>query len=97
MAAENAAYELGRVTRYNLNRPRQAVALWDKYRSRFPSGLLRKEADLSILDTLSSLGDTRAALAEADAFLARHPGSERRFEVQKLAERLRAADAAGAR
>jgi hypothetical protein len=97
LAAENATYELGRVTRYNLNRPRQAVALWDKYRARFPSGLLRKEADLSILDTLSSLGDTRAALAEADAFLARHPGSERRFEVQKLAERLRAADAAGAR
>jgi len=97
LAAENAAYELGRVTRYNLNRPRQAVALWDNYRSRFPSGLLRTEADLSILDTLSSLGDTRAALAEANAFLARHPGSERRLEIQRLAERLRAADAAGAR
>lgn len=96
-AAENAAYELGRITRYNLNRPRQAVALWERYRTRFPSGLLRREADLSIVDTLSSLGDTRAALAEADAFLARHPGSERRFEVQRLAERLRPADAAGAR
>jgi hypothetical protein len=97
LVAENAAYELGRVTRYNLNRPREAVALWEKYRTRFPSGLLRKEADLSILDTLSSLGDSRAALAEADAFLARHPGSERRLEVQKLAERLRTSDAAGAR
>lgn len=93
-AAENAAYELGRIARYNLNRPRQAVALWDKYRTRFPSGLLRTEADLSIVDTLSNLGDGRAALAEADAFLARHPGSERRFEVQKLAERLRAAESA---
>ena len=72
-AAENAAYELGRITRYNLNRPRQAVALWDKYRTRFPSGLLRTEADLSIVDTLSTLGDVRAALAEADGFLARHP------------------------
>ena len=56
--------------------------------------MLRTEADLSILDTLSSLGDVRAALAEADAFLARHPGSERRPEVQKLAERLRAAESA---
>jgi hypothetical protein len=93
-AAQNAAYELGRITRYTLGRPRQAVALWDKYRARFPSGLLRTEADLSILDTLSSLGDVRAALAEADAFLSRHPGSERRPEVQKLAERLRAVESA---
>ncbi len=96
-AAENAAYELGRITRYNLHRPRHAVTLWDKYRARFPSGLLRTEADLSILDTLSGLGDTRAALAEAEAFLSRHPGSERRFEVQKLAERLRAAENHGPR
>jgi hypothetical protein len=93
-AAENASYELGRITRYNLNRPRQAVALWDRYRTRFPSGLLRTEADLSIVDTLSTLGDGRAALAEADAFLAHHPQSERRLEVQKLAERLRAAESA---
>jgi hypothetical protein len=36
------------------------------------------------------LGDSQAALSEADAFLARHPSSERRAEVQRLAERLRA-------
>jgi hypothetical protein len=93
-AAENAAYELGRITRYHLNRPRQAVALWDRYRVRFPGGLLRAEADLSILDTLTSLGDVHAALGEAEAFLARHPSSERRVEVQKLAERLRAVESA---
>jgi transmembrane sensor len=91
-AAENAAYELARVTRYNLNRPRQAVALWDKYRSRFPAGLLRTETDLSIVDTLSQMGDVRAALAEANAFVVRHPTSERRLDVQRLAERLRAAE-----
>lgn len=97
-AAENAAYEIGRITRYHLNRPRQAIMLWDRYRTRFPSGLLRTEADLSILDTLSGLGDLHAALAEAEAFLARHPSNERRAEVQKLAERLRAAEsAAGSR
>lgn len=91
-AAENAAYELARVTRYNLNRPRQAVALWDKYRTRFPAGLLRTETDLSIVETLSQMGEVRAALAEADAFVARHPTSERRLDVQRLAERLRAAE-----
>jgi hypothetical protein len=93
-SAENAAYELGRIARYNLNRPRQAVALWDKYRTRFPNGLLRTEADLSIVETLSQMGETQAALAEANAFLARHPSSERRLDVQRLAERLRAAQAA---
>ena len=93
-AAENAAYELGRITRYNLNRPRQAVALWDKYRTRFPAGLLRTETDLSIVETLSQMGDVHAALAEADAFIARHPNSERRLDVQRLAERLRAAESA---
>jgi transmembrane sensor len=92
-AAENAAYELARVTRYNLGRPRQAVALWDKYRTRFPSGLLRTEADLSIVDTLSQMGEVRAALTEAKAFLSRHPNSERRGDVQRLIERLRAAEA----
>ncbi len=91
-AAENAAYELARITRYNLGRPRQAVVLWDKYRTRFPSGLLRTEADLSIVDTLSQLGDVQAALSEAKTFLSRHPNSERRAEVQRLIERLRAAE-----
>lgn len=91
-AAENAAYELARITRYNLGRPRQAVALWDKYRNRFPAGLLRTEADLSIVDTLSQLGDVQGALSEANAFIARHPNSERRMEVQRLVERLRVAE-----
>ena len=93
-AAENAAYALGHMMRYNLDHPRQAVALWDKYRTRFPSGLLRIEADLSIVETLAQVGDARAALSEADAFVARYPNSERRLDVQRLAERLRASQAA---
>jgi hypothetical protein len=95
-AAENAAYELGRITRYNLKHPRQAVALWDRYRTRFPAGLLRTETDLSIVETLAQIGDIHAALAEADAFVARHPNSERRLDVQRLAERLRATESASA-
>jgi transmembrane sensor len=89
-AAENAAYELGRVLRDRLHRPKAAVAAWNQYRGRFPHGLLRAETDLSILETLASLGENKSALAEADAFLEHYPRSERRQEVSKLAARLRA-------
>jgi FecR protein len=90
-AAENAAYEMGRVLRDSLYRPRAAVAAWVSYRTRFPNGLLRAEADLSILETLAKLGDKAAALSEAEAFLSRYPNSERRDEVAKLAARVRGA------
>jgi len=90
-AAENAAYEMGRVLRDGLQRPRAAVAAWGAYRTRFPNGLLRAEVDLSILETLAKLGDKAAALTEAEAFLARYPNSERRDEVAKLAARVRGA------
>jgi len=40
------------------------------------------------------MGEVQAALAEANTFLARHPNSERRLDVQRLAERLRASQAA---
>ncbi len=88
-AAENAAYEMGRVLRDGLHRPRAAVAAWGAYRTRFPNGLLRAEADLSILETLAKLGDKAAALTEAEAFLARYPNGERRDEVARLAARVR--------
>jgi hypothetical protein len=90
-AAENAAYEMGRVLRDGLHRPRAAVAAWGAYRTRFPDGLLRAEADLSILETLARVGDKAAALTEAEAFLERYPNSERRDEVAKLAARVRGA------
>ena len=90
-AAQNAAYEMGRVLRDGLHRPRAAVAAWLAYRTRFPNGLLRAEADLSILETLARVGDKAAALAEAESFLARYPNSERRNEVAKLAARVRGA------
>jgi len=90
-AAENAAYEMGRVLRDGLRRPRAAIAAWGAYRTRFPDGLLRAEADLSIVETLARVGDNAAALAEAQAFLARYPNSERRDEVAQLAARVRGA------
>lgn len=89
--AENALYELGGVYRDQLKSPRQALAAWQRYRARYPGGLLRAEADLSIVDTLSSLGDTRRALKEAEAFLTRYPRSERRAEVARVAAEARRA------
>jgi TolA-binding protein len=90
-AAENAAYEIGRVHADHLLRPRNAITAWRRYRQRFPRGLLRVEADISILETLAKIGDIDDALAEADAFVQRHPDSERRDEVVRIADRLRAA------
>jgi ferric-dicitrate binding protein FerR (iron transport regulator) len=87
--AENAAYEVGWLLRDQLMRPRQALSAWNRYRSRFSNGLLRAETDLSILETLLMVGDTSAALNEAQGFLDRHPRSERRAEIAEVVRRLR--------
>jgi hypothetical protein len=88
-AAENAAYEVGWLLRDRLNRPRQALAAWDRYRTRFPRGLLRAETDLSVLETRLMLGEATGALVEAKAFLDRHPTSERRGEITRVVRALR--------
>jgi hypothetical protein len=88
-AAENAAYEMGLILRDRLRRPDQAIAAWNRYRARFPQGILRAEADISVLETVMAQGDTARARTEAQGFLARHPDSERRAEVSALLERLR--------
>jgi hypothetical protein len=96
-AAENAAYDIGRVLRDDLHRPRDAIRAWLRYRTRFPNGLLRVEADISIIEAHMAAGANRSALAEAEAFLQVHPESERRAEVERVAERLRRSlNAAGA-
>ena len=87
--AENSSYEIGRVLRDHRRQPRAALAAWRRYSQRFPGGLLRAEADVSTIETLLVLGDRTAALAEAEAFLQRHPGSERRTEMAQLVSRLR--------
>jgi hypothetical protein len=91
--AENAAYEVGWVLRDRMVRPRQAVAAWNRYRARFPRGLLRAETDVSVLETLLMMGDTHTALGEARAFLERHPGSERREEIAQVIRGLQAESA----
>ena len=84
-AAENAAYEIGKILRDRLLQPEAAVAAWRRYRDQNENGVLRVEADVSIIETLVQLGDREGALAEASQFLRRHPDSERRGEIARIA------------
>ncbi len=86
--AENSGYEVGVVLRDRLDQPREAIAAWKRYRERFPRGLLRAEADLSIVETHLEVGDEESARVEAEAFLRRSPRSERRAELAELVKRL---------
>jgi hypothetical protein len=88
-SAENAAYEVGKILRYDLKRPRQALAAWYRYRARFPYGMLRAETDISIVDALLVVGDKSGALTEANAFLSRYPDNERRGELTRIVQQLR--------
>ncbi len=84
-SAENASYEIGKVLNENMGQPAAAVAAWRHYRSAYPDGILRVEADVSIIETLAKSGDGDGALAEASEFLRRRPDSERRAEIARLA------------
>jgi hypothetical protein len=81
---ENAEYEIGRVLRDGLRQPREAVSAWRQYRARHPRGVLRMEADISVIETLVSLGDKAGALTESTDFIGRYPDSERRLEIARL-------------
>jgi hypothetical protein len=86
-AAENALYEIGGIYHDQLKQPAKAVAAWDRYRARYPNGLLRAEADLSVIDTLATLDGAEVGtrtLNEALSFLKRYPHSERRGEVSRV-------------
>jgi hypothetical protein len=84
-AAENAAYEIGKILRDRLGQPANAVTAWRRYRSDHPNGLLRVETDVSIIETLVHAGDAVGALAEANDFIRNHPDSERRAEIARVA------------
>jgi tetratricopeptide (TPR) repeat protein len=84
-AAENAAYEVGKVLNERLGQPEGAVAAWRRYRADYPDGILRVEADVSIIETLARTGASDEALGEANDFLRRRPDSERRAEIARLA------------
>jgi hypothetical protein len=84
-AAENAAYEVGKILRDRLGQPAGAVSAWRRYRAEHPNGVLRVETDVSIIETLVHAGDTSGALVEANEFVRNHPDSERRAEIARVA------------
>jgi hypothetical protein len=84
-AGENAEYEIGKLLRDRMGQPMAAIAAWRHYRSEHPNGLLRVEADVSIVEALVHAGEPDAALAEANEFLHRFPSSERRAEIARVA------------
>jgi hypothetical protein len=86
--AEIALYELGTVEDEHLHEPRRALATWERYRQRYPRGMLRAEADFSLIEVLARLREQARALDEARDFLRRYPESERRGEMAVLAADL---------
>ena len=84
LAGETATYELARLWRDTLGQPDRALTTFQTQRSRFPAGVLRREADLSIIELLPRLGRHAEALAETQRFLAAHPGDERKGEIYLL-------------
>jgi hypothetical protein len=86
--AEVALYEMGSIENESFHDPRRALGTWQRYRERYPKGLLRAEADFSIIEVLIELREETRALDEARAFLRHHPDNERRGEVALVAADL---------
>jgi hypothetical protein len=84
LAGETAQYELARLWRDSFSELDRALTAFQAQRSRFPSGALRTEADLSIIELLPRLDRHADALAESEKFLAAHPKAERRAEIHLL-------------
>ena len=82
-AGENAAYEIGRILN-DRGQPSAAASAWRRYRNDYPNGILRVEADMSIIEALARAGETDDALTEATDFLRRRPDSERRGEIARV-------------
>jgi hypothetical protein len=84
LAGETALYELARLWRDSFGQLDRALAVFQAQRARFPSGVLRTEADLSIIELLPRLDRHADALAESAHFLTAHPKAERRGELHLL-------------
>jgi tetratricopeptide (TPR) repeat protein len=84
LAGETAQHEVARLWRDSLGEPDRALAAFQTQRSRFPNGVLRTEADLSIIELLPRLDRHADALAESEQFLTAHPKAERNGEIHLL-------------
>lgn len=82
--AELALYELGRLQQLRLGQPRLARQTYARYQRAYPQGTLSQEVELSTLELQLQGRELDAALATLDAFLRRHPASERVDELRVL-------------
>lgn len=84
LSAEMALYEVARLRRDVLADPAGALAALGQYRTRFPAGSLRREADMSHLELLLQLGRTDEALKQSDELLSSSSSGERAAELHLL-------------
>ena len=84
LGAEMALFELSRLRSDVLNDPPGALAALKEYRSRFPGGSLRAEANLSYVHLLSRLGRHGEVITEIGKLLQTATGRERSHELRML-------------
>ena len=84
LAAESALYEIARLKRDRLGDSAGAIAALEQHRRRFPTGQLRIEVGLSLVDLLPRVGRHREALRDSAALLADNPRLERADELRLL-------------
>jgi FecR protein len=84
LRAQIALFHIGRINQEDLHEPAGALATFEELRRRFPSGPLRAESDLSIVQLLAALGRHGEALEESAALLARGSSPERAAELRLL-------------
>ncbi len=71
--AESALYSAGWIYLRDLRDPERALKVWQNQRAQYPAGILRSEAQASIVDALTALGQSRSALHEIDTYLTEEP------------------------
>ena len=84
LAAEMALYEVARLRRDVLADAPGALQALAEYRARFPTGALRREADMSQLELLLQLGRTGEALKQSEELLSSSSSGERAAELHLL-------------
>ncbi len=81
LRAESALFQAGWIAWRELHDRQRALAIWERQRDRFPSGILRHEAHASIIDALIALHRSARARAEIDDYLRRDPRGLRSAEL----------------
>ncbi|HYP89346.1 MAG TPA: hypothetical protein VEQ59_14365 [Polyangiaceae bacterium] len=84
LGAEMALYEVARLRRDVLADADGALRALAEYRKRFPSGSLRREADMSQLELLIQLGRSDDALNQSQELLSSSASGERAAELHLL-------------